>query len=255
MVAPLPGMAPPPMDPSMMPPMGAPPMGPPPGMPPPGPPPMQAPPPEPEPEEELPEVTPKDIILGQLKILVEKLGEDEVRSIIAAMPKPALEQLREWQMDDPAAAQLLDRILPPDEVQPQYDPSYDPSDYPRPELEWVTSIAKEDFDEWGIVRVQISDNLKRFHLENAAHFKNYNDKTDDLWLAGDLSAEINAIAAMIGGTPVAFDFPALENAVREDAQKAEHCVAYWFECSQRDYRKRGNNAIQRDVALYLLLTG
>lgn len=247
MVAPLPGMAPPPMDPSMMPPMGAPPMG--------GPPPMEAPPPEPAPEEELPEVTPKDIILGQLKILVERLGESEVRAIIAAMPSAALEQLREWQMDDPHAAQFLDTILPPDDAQPLYDPDYDPSDYPKPELEWVTSIAKEDFDEWGIVRAGISDNLKRYHLERAAHFRNYNDKTDDLWQAGDLSAEINAIAAMIGGTPVAYDFPALEHALREDAQKAEDAVAYWFGCVERDYRKRGNNAIQRDAALYLLLTG
>ena len=256
MVAPLPGMAPPPPDPSMMPPMGGPaPLGQPTGMSPAGPPPVQAPPPEPAPEEELPDVTPKDIILGQLKVLVDRLGEDEVRSVIAAMPATALEQLREWQMDDPVAAQLLDRILPPEEVQPLYDPNYDPSDYPRPELEWVTSIAKEDFDEWGIVREQISDNLKRFHLERAAHYRNYNDKQDDLWAAGDLSAEINAIAAMIGGTPVAFDFPALENAIREDAQKAEDAAAYWFECTQRDYRKRGNNSIQRDVALYVLLTG
>lgn len=232
-----------------------PPMGPPPGMAPPpgeGPPmPGMGAPQAPEMDPNVPLPTPKDMIVEQIRVMREQMGDDVVREELANFDDDMIEQLREWQTEDAYAASILDEVMPPDTEDPDYPSWFDQPE--KPTRSEVESIATYDWDFWVDVREGIKEDLEFFHQDVGSAYNDFDKQRDQLYHDDALSVDCNSIVAKIAAKDLTFQFNALDSAHAQDAQKAEDAVAYWFDGVNRRHMRSGHHSTKRDVALSMML--
>lgn len=212
--------------------------------------------PPPPPDEQLPEPSFKDVVLSLLQKMTETQGADAVRDQTTTMPKEVLATLRDWQMDDPYAATILDPILPPEEETPDYPKWFrEQGPPPRPSIGDVTEMVERDWMEWSDVREAIYANLIIYHSIEAGAYKDFNKDTDELFYDESLVGEVDSILARHATTKVRWRFEAQRSELRSDAQRAEDFVSYCFQGANRRVMRSGYHDIRRELAFYLTVTG
>ena len=141
------------------------------------------------------------------------------------------------------------------QTKPMHPKWYREKDYPNPDPAKAFSHVIDIEAQFGPLREQIANDLRKLNYEQIAVFKGHDRNKDEVWPSSAIVAELELTAYQLADSELSFMAPATTIA---DEDESERKIDFAYACmddAERQHMASGNGPYRLEMARTLLTTG
>lgn len=140
-------------------------------------------------------------------------------------------------------------------TKPIYPRWYKESDYPKPEPGAAYSHVIDIEAQFGPLRNQIADDLKKLSYATIAVYKGFDEQNDEAWADSAIVAEMELSASQLAEAEITYIAPAVTMADEDEAERKVEFAHACINDAERQHIASGNGPFRLEKARTLLNSG